>query len=105
MVSAPSFSASKMLHQVVGDLAHDEAVEQRHPVPGAGTGENAPAGQKAESVEQAVKAFGPLLALPVFRRRNRLRHPPPAGTDVGLARRAVAGLPDMTGDFHTEGVG
>ncbi len=45
--------------EVIGDLAHDEAVEQRDPVPGAGAGENAPAGQEAEPLLQAGRSARP----------------------------------------------
>jgi hypothetical protein len=35
--------------KVVGDIAHDEAVEQRHPAVGTGTGQDAPGGQELET--------------------------------------------------------
>jgi len=90
--------------EVVGDLAHDEAVEQRHPAAGAGAGKNAPPGQEAEIVQQRGETFGPLFTPVRFGLRDRLRHASPSGADIGLARGTVAGFPDMAGDVHAEWV-
>ena len=49
MVSAASRRWLEDAAQVVGDVAHDEAVEQRHPAVRAGAGQDAPAGRNRKS--------------------------------------------------------
>src|SRR3569832_17242 len=60
--------------------------------------------QEAEIVKQRGETFGPLFTPVRFGLRDRLRHAPPTGADIGLARGAVAGFPDMAGDVHAEWV-
>ena len=91
--------------EVVGDLAHDETVEQRHPVIGASAGENAPAGQEAKMFQQAIKAFRPQRAVLVFCRSDGVRDPLPGCLDVCFAFGSVACLPDMAGNVPIEGGG
>jgi hypothetical protein len=81
--------------QVVGDFAHDEAVEQRHPVPGAGAGKNAAAGEEAKILQQMVEALRPPFRVLLLRRCDRLRHAPPAVADARLAGEAIACPPDV----------
>jgi hypothetical protein len=71
----------------------------------AGAGEDAPAGQEAEIVQQRGEALGPPLAFVGLGLGDRLRHAPPAGADVGLACGTVARLPDMAGNVHAERIG
>src|SRR6185312_14180882 len=54
---------------IVRDLAHDEAVEERHLAPRPRSGDDAPGRQKAEIAHRRVKAIGPTLRL--FFRRGR----------------------------------
>jgi hypothetical protein len=81
--------------QVVGDFAHDEAVEQRHPVSGAGAGKNAAAGEEAKILQQMVEALRPPFRVLLLRRCDRLRHAPPAVADARLAGEAIARPPDV----------
>jgi hypothetical protein len=52
MVSAASRRWSKML---LADVAHDEAVEQRHPAIGAGAGQDPACGQKPEILQSLLE--------------------------------------------------
>jgi hypothetical protein len=88
--------------QIIGDLAHDKAIEQRHPVSRAGASENASSGKKAEILQQGFEARRPLRAIRAFRRRDCLRHSPPSVANRAFSRGAITAFPDMLGDFHGE---
>ena len=91
--------------EVVGDAAHDEAVEQGDAVAAAGTGEDAAPGQEAEVLQQLEEARLPVLVRGLLGSRDRASHAPPGVADVGFADGAVARPPDVAGDLHGEGVG
>ena len=63
IVSAASFTPSKMAPRSSLDLAQNETIEERYAAPRAGPGQDAARGQEAEIGHCAVKALGPLLTL------------------------------------------
>src|SRR6185312_539255 len=93
---------------VVGDGAHDEAVEQRHMAARAGTGEDAAGRQEAEILHRRIETVGPagevLLGL-----GERLGDASPAVLERAVERRLVGTfepifhVPDLLGDGRDGG--
>ena len=75
---------------VVGDRAHDKAVEQRHRAAAAGAGDDTPRRQELEIGHRRVKPLGPWRGVALGRGERR-RHPPP-----GILDRLVEHLPRGT---------
>ena len=73
---------------VVGNDAHDEAVEQRHRAPGAGAGEDAPGRQEAEIGHRLAEAVPPRGRI-VLGGGERAGDAAPAVLDRAVERRAV----------------
>ncbi len=87
---------------VIGDVAHDETVEQRHPAISPGAGQDAAGGQETEVLHGLEEALLPRAGI-LFRSGQGARHPAPTvghglvhGPAVG-ALEAVLHLPDLLG--------
>ena len=76
---------------VVRDVAHDEAVEQGDPAPGAGAGEDAAGGQELEILHRFEEALLPGGRIG-FGASEFGRNPPPSVVDGLVERLAVQGL-------------
>ena len=82
MVSAASFTFSKMPAMSSRDRAHDEAVEQRDGAAGAGAGDHPSGRQELEALQRLVEPAGPGLGIALGRRQGA-RDPPPRGFEIG----------------------
>src|SRR5271165_5121651 len=91
--------------KVVGNVAHHEAVEQRHAPVRAGAGQDTAGGQEAEILQSLVKWLLPAGWLD-FTGSERPRDPAPGILDGQIDRRAVGCLqpvfriPDLAGNWR-----
>ena len=107
MVSAASRKFSKMPRHVVGDRAHDEAIEERDAAARAGAGDHPAGGQEPEPGQRLMETARPQFRV-AFRHSERPRHAPPGGVQVGVGfpgsvAEAVFHVPDALGNrspFH-----
>ncbi len=74
--------------EVVGDVAHDEAVEQRHPPIGARVGQDAPGRDKPEIPQRVIELCFPMLGSG-FDGRQGFGDAPPSVLDREIDRRSV----------------
>ena len=94
--------------QVVGDHAHDEAVEQGHRPGGPGAGDDPPGRQEAVVAQGVVElGFDRSADIRIFRLRDRVGDAPPGILDRALAlavarREAVFAGPDFSGQRGVE---
>jgi hypothetical protein len=95
---------------VVGDGAHDEAVEERDGPASARTGENPTGRQEPEALHRMIEAVFPQTGL-ALRFRECAGHPAPTVLDRQVRRGAVLRLepilhvPDLPSDRRAERVG
>ena len=68
---------------VVGDGAHDEAVEQRDAAAGAGPGDDPAGRQEPEILQGGVEAAGPQLGVALGHGQGA-RDPPPGRVQIGV---------------------
>ena len=95
--------------EVVGDVAHDEAVEQRHPAPGTGPRQDAAGRQEPEVLQRLVERLLPGARIGLGRGQGT-RDPAPGVLHRAVHRRAVRrlepvlGIPDLARNWG-DGVG
>ena len=89
--------------EVVGDVAHDEAIEQGHAPVGAGARQDAARRQEPEVLQRLVEGLLPLAGLGLHGSQGT-GYPPPAILDGEVDRRAIGilqpvfGVPDLPRD-------
>ena len=98
------FHVLKNRAEVVGDLTHDEAVEQRHLAPCARPSEDAPGRQELKVRHRLIEALRPVIEFSFCFHHGRCsRHTPPAFLNRTLGFPSLPGeaiflFPDLLGD-------
>ena len=89
--------------KIVADVAHDEAVEQRHAAVSASAGQDAAGGQKPEIPQRVVERLLPPARFG-FAGGQCMRDPPPGVLDGQIDRRPIGcrepvlRIPDLARD-------